>query len=333
VPGVFCLFVRIGILPTNCAASELLVGNFFGNASDVLRFNGSTGAFEDTFVPHNSGTLTFPLGGAFGADGNFYVSNSDNDRVLKYNGATGAFLNTFASPVDDAAGLKFGPNGNLYVVNSNVPGSVTVLNGTTGAPIMTLTGGGLSDPEGIVFGPDGNIYVANGTSIVRFNGTTGAFIDTFVTTGSGGLTGGRDIAFGPDGNLYATSAGATGGVLKYSGTTGAFLGAFVGPGSDLLLPRGLVFGPDSNLYVANFGVGDVLRYNGSTGAFIDTFVPTGSGPAGGALGGPTFLVFNDTSTSTPEPFTLGFLGLGLAGLVVCKRKTLLRKAQIDKYVS
>jgi WD40 repeat protein len=329
----FLLFAAIWIFPTTCTASELIVGNFFGNASDVLRFNGSTGAFEDVFIPHNSGTLTFPLGGAFGADGNFYVSNSDNDRVLRYNGATGAFMNTFASSVGDAAGLKFGPDGNLYVVNSDDPGSVTKLNGTTGALITTLTGGGLSDPEGLVFGPDGNLYVANGTSVVRFNGTTGAFMDIFVTAGSGGLNAGRDIVFGSDGNLYATSSGVTGGVLKYSGTTGAFLGSFVGPGSDLLEPRGLVFGPDNNLYVANYGVGDVLRYNGSTGAFIDTFVPTGSGPAGAALGGPTFLVFNAASTSVPEPSTLGFLGLGLAaGLVVCMRKTRVGPTQILKRV-
>jgi len=315
------LLATLWAFPITGAASELFVGNFFGNQSDVLRFNGSTGAFETVFVPNGSGTLTFPLGAAFGADGNLYVSNSDNDRVLRYNGVTGAFLNTFASGVADAAGMKFGPDGNLYVVDSDDPGSVTKLNGTTGALISTLTGGGLSDPEGITFGPDGNIYVANGTDIVRFNGLTGAFMNIFVTAGSGGLTGGRDVTFGADGNLYATSSGTTGGVLKYNGSTGAFLGAFVGPGSALFLPRGLVFGPDINLYVANFGVGDVLRFNGSTGAFIDTFVPTGAGPANAALGGPTFLLFQDVSAAaTPEPSTLCFFGIGLAGLLIAKRK-------------
>ena len=44
--------------------------------------------------------------------GNFFGDDSD---TLLCNGATGAFLNTFASPVEDAAGLKFGPDGNLYV--------------------------------------------------------------------------------------------------------------------------------------------------------------------------------------------------------------------------
>ena len=315
----FCMCLTTCFLPSAGIASDLYVGNFFGDANVVLRYDGSTGAFKSTFVPFNSGGLTFPLGAAFGPDGSFYVTNSNNDTVVRYNGSTGAFVSKFASSVDDAAGLAFGPDHNLYVANAGSPGSVSKLNGATGAPIAQLTGGGLSDPEGLVFGPDGNLYVANvdRNDIVRFNGKTGAFMDIFVAAGSGGLLDPRDIAFGPDGNLYVTSSGNTGGVLRYSGSTGSFLNAFVGPGSDLVLPRALVFGPDANLYVGNFGAGDILRYNGTTGAFIDTFVPAGSG----GLGGPTFLVFrDDDSASVPEPAAFGIVGLGLAVLGVWRRK-------------
>ena len=316
------LCVGVLVLPGVCAAADLYVGNFFGPGNeDVLRYNGSTGTFVSTFVPTGSGGLSFPLGGAFGADGDFYVSNSDTDSVLRYNGTTGAFLNTFANPVEDAAGLAFGPDHNLYAANSTSPGGVTKINGTTGAIITQLTGGGLSDPEGLVFGPDGNLYVANGDGddVLRFNGTTGAFIDAFVSAGSGGLTSARGVAFGPDGDLYVTSFG-TSEVLRYDGATGAFLNAFISAGSGgLNLARGLVFGPDGNLYVGSFGTGDILRYNGTTGGFIDDFVAAGSG----GLGGPTFLLFHESASSAvPEPSMFGLGGLGLALLAAWKRKSI-----------
>ncbi|HSU30500.1 MAG TPA: PEP-CTERM sorting domain-containing protein [Bryobacteraceae bacterium] len=323
--SVCFLCVCAWVLPGTCTATDLYVGNFFGPGNeDVLRYNGSTGASLGTFVPTGSGGLTFPLGGAFGPDGNLYVSNSDAEAVLRYNGSTGAFMNTFASSVDDAAGMKFGPDQNLYVANSASPGGVTKINGTTGAVIGPLTGGALSNPEGVVFGPDQNLYVANGdlNSVLRFNATTGNFIDTFVSSGSGGLTSARGVAFGPDGDLYVTSFG-TGEVLRYDGATGTFLNAFVSAGSGgLSLPRDLVFGPDSNLYVGSFGTGSILRYNGTTGAFMDAFVPAGSG----GLGGPTFLVFHDAaSNAVPEPSTLGIIGLGLVGVGAWKWKATSRK--------
>src|SRR5579885_1841371 len=75
MPLGICCLVSVWLLPGECRASSLYVGNFFGNQSDVLLYNGDTGAFIGTFVPHGSGSLTFPLGGGFGPDGNFYVSN------------------------------------------------------------------------------------------------------------------------------------------------------------------------------------------------------------------------------------------------------------------
>src|SRR5262249_41570551 len=101
--------------PSALAGPDLFVCNFFCDANDdVLRFNGTTGALLGTFVPTRSGGLTFPLGGTFGPDRNLYVSNPDADDVLRYNGITGAFITTFASNVEDAAGLAFGPDSNLY---------------------------------------------------------------------------------------------------------------------------------------------------------------------------------------------------------------------------
>jgi outer membrane protein assembly factor BamB len=303
---------------SDAAADSLLVGNFNSSQSSVLQYDATTGAFGGAFVPANpavNGGLDFPLGGAFGLDGNFYVSNSDKDSVLRYNGTTGAFLNTFVS-ADDAAGLAF-RSGNLYVAISQPTGAVERFNGTTGAslnPFVTAGSGGLSNPEGFAIGRDGNLYVGSNDDgkVRRYNGTTGAFIDIFAT----GATSARGVAFGPDGNLYVTNFGG-GDVLRFNGITGAFIDKFVtddttkngGLGS---LPRPLVFGPDGNLYVGDYGNGSVLRYNGTTGAFIDAFAASGSG----GLVGPTFLVFSEqNATPVPEPGTLVLLGSGLTGLL------------------
>jgi DNA-binding beta-propeller fold protein YncE len=321
-----CCFVGLWALSSPCLADDLFVGNFFGDHSKILEYNATTGAFIGQFGPANS----FPLGAAFGPDGNFYATNSNIDVVLKQNGNTGAFISNFAS-VEDAAGLVFGPNNNLFVVSSSDPGSLTVLNATTGALKTTVDAGGLlSDPEGVTIGPDKNVYVANtdNSNVLKFNGTTGAFMGKFVTDGSGGLNGPRGVAFGPNGNLFVTSQSSNQ-VMEYDGTTGAFIAVFVNitsgdPGA-LSLPRDLAFGPDGNLYVASFGSGDVFRYNGSTGAFMDDFIPVGTGD----LGGPTFLLFGEgSSTATPEPSTLGLLACGLAGLAAWKRKTVRTSVQL-----
>jgi DNA-binding beta-propeller fold protein YncE len=204
---IACLFVAFWFFPSPCSADDLFVGNFFGPGHEnVLRYNGTTGAFISVFVPD----VSFPLGGAFGLDGNLYVTNSDTETVLRFDGTTGAFINNFATSVDDAAGLAFGPANNLFVANSASPGSVTELNATTGGLINTLTAGGaLSNPEGVTLGPDKNLYVANGdgNNVLKFNGTTAAFMGVFVAAGSGGLLSARDVAFGPDGDLCVTSFG------------------------------------------------------------------------------------------------------------------------------
>src|SRR5579859_316166 len=224
--GVMLACLAMFAAPTARADGYLLVSSF--GTDSVLRYNETTGAFVDAFVPTKSGGLREPLGVIFGPDHNLYVASglepdhgTGKQEVLRYNGATGAFI--------DAWGGDF-----------------------LGA-----------SPRAILFGPDGNLYVTNGSAtrvsqgVLRYNGTTGAFIDDFVAGGSGGLGDPTGMVFGPDGatdgklDLYVTDVFLNS-VLRYDGTTGAFKGVFVTSGSGgLINPFGLVFGPDGNLYVAS----------------------------------------------------------------------------------
>ena len=63
----------------------------------ILRYDGTTGAFIDAFVPAGSGGLQFPLGIAFGPNGHLYVASFNNSLLLKYDGQSGASLGTVAN--------------------------------------------------------------------------------------------------------------------------------------------------------------------------------------------------------------------------------------------
>jgi len=261
-----------------------------GQIKEVLRYDGATGAFLDTFT--QGGEMKSPTGIIFSPDGDLYVATGTGGfggRIARYDGISGAFLGDFVPP-----------------------GS-----------------GGLRAPSGIVFGPSGrnpnrpDLYVSSREThnILRYDGTTGDFLEEFVARGSGGLDTPQGLTFGPDGNLYVASSAIlmnnARAVLRFQGpagpTPGAFLDTFVLAASGgLRTPWGLIFGPDGNhdgqfdLYVTNSELeggshkgknGAVLRYDGLTGDFIDTFVAARSG----RLDDPQFLTFTQT-----DPVTLAY---------------------------
>jgi hypothetical protein len=262
---------------------------------DVLRFNGSTGAFMDDFADQNQ--LESPRGLLFGPEGNLYVASGidvGTPVVARFNGVTGAFIDDF----------------------------------------VPLGSGGLYSPFSMVFGPNGkkdgklDLYVACAfkNNVLRYDGTTGAFKGVFIPT----LTSASDLGFpggmtfGPDGNLYISvqsspyfstdNISPAGNVLRYAGPSssnpGAFLGVFIAGGSGgLSTPFGLLFGPGGDLFVASCvlevpngkllfqgvpGTNQVLRYNGKTGAFKSVFVTADSG----GLNCPTFMTFTETNPTT-----------------------------------
>jgi DNA-binding beta-propeller fold protein YncE len=267
---------------------------------DVLRYNGTTGAFIDDFADQNQ--LQSPRGILFGPDGNLYVADGFADAVVRYNGTTGAFMDNFVPPgsggLSHPGGMVFGPDGSsdgkldLYVGN-NFDHKILRYDGTTGAfKGIFASSGALNTVTGLAFGPDGNLYVANanftnsGTfpagNIVRFEGpggpSPGALLGTFVSAGSGGLsTPDAGLLFGPDGSndgkldLYVASA-----VASFGAADGKVQ------------------------FVAAPGTSEVLRYDGTTGAFKGAFA---AGDSGG-LEFPTFMTFTETN-----PTTLNYEGL------------------------
>ncbi len=308
---------RTALLPTLIAiftvtttrAELLTVRPGYGTAQGaVLRFNESTGAFIGSSNQQAASRYAENMeAGVFGPDGLFYaiVNNMGSGEVWRFDGETGAFLNVFVPAGSGGLtipfSLKFGPDGNLYVVSRGWPeagGKVLRYDGRTGSflNVFVASGsGGLQDPSDLLFGANGDLYVTDGVfaqgggkGILRYQAGTGAFAGTFVPKGSGGLDQAAAMTFGPDGNLYVSSA-ATHSVLRFNANTGAFLDEFVSAqAGGLNTPRGLAFGPDGRLYVCSAGNNSVLRFDGGVGEFIDTFVASGSG---GLSSGPSSLAF------------------------------------------
>ena len=272
----------------------LLVSSY--NTDSVLRYDENTGAYVNSFVPSQSGGLREPMGVLFGPDHNLYVSSGSFDNnsshgtghkaVLQYSGTTGAFLSDFAdqNQLTSPQGIIFGPDGNLYVADSDDSGgSVFRYNGTTGAFMddFVPAGGLLRNAGPLVFGPDGDLYVGSheATEILRYEGPSGpnpgAFLGTFVPAGSGGLANPVGLLFGPDG--------------RNDGKL------------DLYVASSVVYltGSNSETFAARPGTSEVLRYDGTTGAFLGTFVT----PDSGGLQLPMFMTFTET-----DPTTLNYDG-------------------------
>src|SRR5207244_4364703 len=72
---------------------NLYVGDF--GSSRIVRLNGATGEFMDTFVASGSGGLTGTGAMLFGPDVNMYVCSENNSSVRRYDGTTGDFIDPF----------------------------------------------------------------------------------------------------------------------------------------------------------------------------------------------------------------------------------------------
>ena len=290
------------------------VSNNAGTVNRVDRFT-NAGGYVGPFVTEGSGGLITPEGLAYGRDGNLYVAGFTTGAVLKYNGQTGASLGTFATDpqmTNSVLGLRFGPNGNLYVSDYNgTTSAVQEFNGVTGAKINTFNvapgSGGLSGPVDINFTPGGDLLVSssNTNEVLRYNATTGAFIGKFVLAGSLGLN-------FPDGqlitsnNFFLLSSSFSNNILRFD-INGNPINSFALPAGSV--PVGLLEQPSGNILVAANATHSILALNPINGAVLGTFNVPLSGS--GAQGFPTYLA---NFQAIPEPSSFVLAGLGALGL-------------------
>ena len=211
-----------------------------------------------------------------GPDGYAYImgwgSIPGERAILRFDAVESALL-PVTGIIRGAAGFDFGPNGNIFVVDSDF-GNVVEFDRQTGARVGEFVAG-IDHPVSIRFAPTGDMYVARRDpasaegSILRFDGTTGAYLGAVIE----GVHSPQAIAFGPSGDLYVSNDG-TGDVVitRHDATTGELVPSFAGgpfPASEML------FHPNGELLVA-MGLGDwILRYDAESGEYLGEFFSSG----------------------------------------------------------
>ena len=218
------------------ASGNLLVLDEF--SKNVLKFNGTTGAFITNFIPTSSilttAGITDPADMELGADGNLYIMGHGavgGNNIHRFNGITGAYMGVWSAIGVDRHqhGLAFGPGGDLY--------------------------------QGVV----------DAKNIERWSGATGAPLGVFASNASMGPV--ADLAFSST-TLYVTVDGG-GGVKRFNAVSGVSMSDLIAPGASESYWGILVDGAD--LYVSNKATGHLLKYNASTGGFVsDTTLAGGA---------------------------------------------------------
>jgi len=216
-------------------------------------------------------------------------------------------------------GLTFGPNGDLYIMNSGLS-SITRYNSSGFVEHLVALNNRLDDnPADLKFGPDGNLYVSNQDHgrILKFNGTSGDYIEDFTSKWSI-LDKPSGLVFGPpDNTLYVASKGSNN-IFKFNGSTGdpiihnmniqrpgEFVNGTITENGGLMSPFDLVIS-NGEILVSSYDTGGVKRYHGTTGAYIDDFIPDGSlkSPAGLALGPDNTIFVANLGNNTIMQFEL-----------------------------
>ncbi|MEQ8767888.1 MAG: hypothetical protein RL885_28550 [Planctomycetota bacterium] len=131
------------------ADGTLWVPSFWN--SQVMRFDATSGAFLDAPMTSADG-LNRPRDFIFHSDGFVYVSSEGNGRVYRRLLSGGAWTLFTASP--SAAGIAFGPDGSLYVANSNRDSVRRYDAQGTFLDVFIPRAAGLNAPVSIRFVPD-----------------------------------------------------------------------------------------------------------------------------------------------------------------------------------
>jgi YVTN family beta-propeller protein len=208
--------------------------------------------------------------------------------------------------------------GELVFVANSGSGNVSLFNASTGAPVGTGVGVGIS-PWAVAYDPtDARVFVtdAGSRSVTVLSATNGSVLQSGIPVGGSPVSVAYDAATG---DVYVANSG-TDNVSVLSAASGAVLVRGVHVGDS---PRGLAVDPLSGeVYVANAGSDNVSIINGRNETVQPFAIAVGKGPSAVAYDNATDSIFvvdsgaNEVSVipgSPPPGYAIRFQESNLPG--------------------
>jgi WD40 repeat protein len=204
-----------------------------------------------------------------------FVSAASRNSVLRFDD-NGNFLGDFVSPglggLSDPQGIKFGPNGNLYV-SSNGSNNVLEFDGQDGSFIgVAASLPDMNWPAEINF-RNGLLYVSDFSSansvgrVSRFNVQTNTLVDHFIV----GANFADGLSWNTDGNIVLSEFGSNA-VRIYDGQTGVYIEDFITPNQNgLASPLDNLFLPNGNFLVSSYNNSRVMMFDANGNYISDPF--------------------------------------------------------------
>jgi hypothetical protein len=155
------------------AANNLYIGDAPNGLVYKFGPGGGVAGRESLLSPAPIGY--WPLGLAFGKDGELYAVIDGEDEIVQLNPSTGEVVRVVAN-VEMPLGIATDPvSGDLFVTSDGFAAGVwRIGNPSSATPTVSLYASGMEGPDGISAGPDGTLYVEDNGTIYSVAGTASA---------------------------------------------------------------------------------------------------------------------------------------------------------------